>query len=195
MSNLLADSAAAQQIIGVIGAGTMGAGIAQVAAAAGHPVRLLDVRPGAAQSAIEQIGKALATLVDKARLSAEERAATLARLAAVDALADMAPAALIVEVIVEKPDAKQSLMRELELLVSPQAVLASNTSSISITAIANGLQQPQRVVGMHFFNPVPLMKLVEVVAGAETDPAVAQAVFELARRWGKTPVHAKSTPG
>jgi len=181
--------------IGVIGAGTMGAGIAQVAAAAGHPVRLLDVRPGAAQAAIEQIGKALATLVDKGRLSADERAATLARLAAVDALAEMAPAAMVVEVIVEKADAKQNLMRELELLVAPQAVLASNTSSISITAIANGLQHPQRVVGMHFFNPVPLMKLVEVVAGAETDPAVAQGVFELARRWGKTPVHAKSTPG
>ena len=195
MTNLLADSSAAQQIIGIIGAGTMGAGIAQVAAAAGHPVRLLDVRPGAAQAAIDQIGKALATLVDKGRLSADERAATLARLAAVDALAEMAPAAMVVEVIVEKPDAKQNLMRELELLVAPQAVLASNTSSISITAIANGLQHPQRVVGMHFFNPVPLMKLVEVVAGTETDPAVAQAVFELARRWGKTPVHAKSTPG
>src|SRR2546422_4879973 len=113
MTDMLSDSSAAQQIIGVIGAGTMGAGIAQVAASAGHPVRLLDVRPGAAQGAIAQIGKALAALVDKGRLAADERAATLARLAAVDALADMAPAAMVVEVIVEKPDAKQNLMREL----------------------------------------------------------------------------------
>jgi 3-hydroxybutyryl-CoA dehydrogenase len=110
-------------------------------------------------------------------------------------LSDMRDAAMVVEVIVENLAAKQALMRDLEAVVSPQAVLASNTSSISITAIANGLQHPQRLVGMHFFNPVPLMKLVEVVAGAETDAGVADAVFELAKLWGKTPVHAKSTPG
>ena len=183
------------QTIGVVGAGTMGAGIAQVAAAAGHPVKLLDVRPGAAQAAIDQTAKALAALVDKGRLSADARGATLARLSAVETSADFADAELVLEVIVEKLEAKQQLLRELEAIVSPRTVLASNTSSISITAIANGLQHPQRVVGMHFFNPVPLMKLVEVVAGAETDAAVAQAVFDLAKRWGKTPVHAKSTPG
>jgi 3-hydroxybutyryl-CoA dehydrogenase len=195
VDNLLSTGAAAQQTIGVIGAGTMGAGIAQVAAAAGHPVKLLDVRPGAVQAAIEQIAKGLAGLVDKGRLAAEERNAILGRLSAIDGLPELAGAAMVVEVIVEKLDAKQNLLRELESVLYPQAVLASNTSSISITAIANGLRHPQRVVGMHFFNPVPLMKLVEVVAGAETDPAVAQSVFELARRWGKTPVHAKSTPG
>jgi len=183
------------QTIGVVGAGTMGAGIAQVAAAAGHPVKLLDVRPGAAQAAIDQTAKALAALVDKGRISADARGATLARLSAVETSADFADAELVLEVIVEKLEAKQQLLRELEAIVSPRTVLASNTSSISITAIANGLQHPQRVVGMHFFNPVPLMKLVEVVAGAETDAAVAQAVFDLAKRWGKTPVHAKSTPG
>ena len=199
MNNLLQVGAAhphpLAQPVGVIGAGTMGAGIAQVAAAAGHTVWLMDLRPGAAQAAITQIDKALGTLVDKGRLSAEDRAATTSRLIAADALSDMAGAALIVEVIVENLEAKQKLMRDLEAVVSPQAVLASNTSSISITAIANGLQHPQRVVGMHFFNPVPLMKLVEVVSGAETDAHVAQSVFELAARWGKTPVHAKSTPG
>jgi 3-hydroxybutyryl-CoA dehydrogenase len=107
----------------------------------------------------------------------------------------MADAALVVEVIVENLDSKRMLMREMDAIVAPHAVLASNTSSISITAIANGLKHPRRVVGMHFFNPVPQMKLVEVVAGVDTDPAVAQAVAETARRWGKTPVHAKSTPG
>ena len=181
--------------VGVIGAGTMGAGIAQVAAAAGHTVKLLDVRPGATQAAIDQIGKSLAGLVDKGRLSADERNAMLARLGAAQALSDMAGAGIVIEVIVEDLQAKQNLLRELEAVVAPDTVLASNTSSISITAIANGLQRPQQVVGMHFFNPVPLMKLVEVVSGAETDAAVAQTVFDLAQRWGKTPVHAKSTPG
>jgi 3-hydroxybutyryl-CoA dehydrogenase len=181
--------------IAVIGAGTMGAGIAQVAAAAGHAVRLHDVRAGAAQAAIAQIGKSLATLVDKGRLEAGERSATLARLSAADALSELSDASLVVEVIVEDLEAKHGLLSELEDIVAADAVLASNTSSISITAIANGLTHPQRVVGMHFFNPVPQMKLVEVVSGADTDAAVAQAVVELARRWGKTPVHAKSTPG
>ena len=195
MNSLLHSGAATSQPVGVVGAGTMGAGIAQVAAAAGHTVWLMDLRPGAAQAAITQIDKVLSTLVDKGRLSAEERTATTSRLIAADALSDMAGAALIVEVIVENLEAKQKLLRDLEAVVSPQAVLASNTSSISITAIANGLQHPQRVVGMHFFNPVPLMKLVEVVSGLQTEPAVAEAIFELGQAWGKVPVHAKSTPG
>ena len=196
MNKLLQNgTAAASKIIGVIGAGTMGAGIAQVAATAGHNVKLMDLREGAAQAAIAQIDKVFASLVSKERMSAEDRTNALARISAVTNLSDMSDAAMVVEVIVENLAAKQALMRDLETVVSPQAVLASNTSSISITAIANGLQHPQRVVGMHFFNPVPLMKLVEVVAGAETDADVSQAVFELSQRWGKTPVHAKSTPG
>ena len=184
-----------QQTVGVIGAGTMGAGIAQVAAASGHPVRLFDVRAGAAAAAVAQTAKGLGTLVDKGRLSAADRDATLARLGVCDSVAQMTDAALVIEVIVENLETKRKLLQEVEAVVSPQAVLASNTSSISITAIANGLQHPQRVVGMHFFNPVPQMKLVEVVSGAETDAGVAQAVFDLSQRWGKTPVHAKSTPG
>ena len=132
------------QTIGVVGAGTMGAGIAQVAAAAGHPVKLLDVRPGAAQEAIDQTAKALAALVDKGRISADARGATLARLSAVETSADFADAGLVLEVIVEKLEAKQQLLRELEAIVSPRTVLASNTSSISITAIANGLQHPPK---------------------------------------------------
>ena len=195
MNNLLQEGTAAGQPVAVVGAGTMGAGIAQVAALAGHRVKLLDLRPGAAQTAIDQIANSLAGLVDKGRLSAEDRSSTLARLIEVKRLPDLADAALVVEVIVEELSVKQTLVRELEGIVWSQAVIASNTSSISITAIANGMKHPQRLVGMHFFNPVPLMKLVEVVSGAETDPDVAQAVFDTAKRWGKTPVHARSTPG
>ena len=195
MNKLLQSSTATPPIIGIIGAGTMGAGIAQVAATAGHSVKLMDLREGAALAAIAQIDKVFASLVSKQRMSTEDRVNTLARISAVDSLSDISDAAMVVEVIVENLAAKQALMRDLEAVVSPQAVLASNTSSISITAIANGLLHPQRLVGMHFFNPVPLMKLVEVVAGAETDAEVLKAVFELSQRWGKTPVHAKSTPG
>ncbi|MFD2271143.1 3-hydroxyacyl-CoA dehydrogenase NAD-binding domain-containing protein [Undibacterium arcticum] len=186
---------AVQQLVGVIGAGTMGAGIAQVAAAAGHPVRLMDARPDAARAAHDNIAAALSGLVGKGRMSGPERAAILARIVPVDTLADLADAALVVEVIVEQLQAKQTLLRELEIHVGRHTILASNTSSISITALANGMRHPERVVGMHFFNPVPLMKLVEVVSGAETAAAVADAIVDLSRRWGKTAVHAKSTPG
>jgi len=195
MNTLLDGADAATQTVGVVGAGTMGAGIAQVAAAAGHTVKLIDLRHGAAQAAIDGIAQALQGLVDKGRFAPQDRSATLARLHAATSMADMADAALVVEVIVEDLAAKRALLAQLEGIVAPQAVLASNTSSISITAIANGLKHPQRVVGMHFFNPVPVMKLVEVVSGAETNAAVAEAVFRTATRWGKTAVHAASTPG
>jgi 3-hydroxybutyryl-CoA dehydrogenase len=182
-------------LIGVVGAGIMGAGIAQVAAQAGHAVKLLDVREGAAAAAIASIAKALDGLVAKGRMEADTRAAVLARLSPATATAELAEAALVIEVIVEKLEPKQALLRELDALLAPGAIIATNTSSISVTALANGMQNPARLVGMHFFNPVPLMKLVEVVSGAETDAGVAQVIHELARRWGKTPVHAKSTPG
>ena len=156
----------------VIGAGIMGAGIAQVAAQAGHPV-----------------------MVVKGRLTAEASAATLARIEAVSSLEAGAQAGLVVEAIVEDLQAKRELFRQLEALVSQDCILATNTSSISVTAIANGLKQPGRLVGMHFFNPVPLMKLVEVVSGLQTLPAVAQAIEHLSLAWGKVAVHARSTPG
>lgn len=182
-------------LVGVVGAGTMGAGIAQIAAAAGHTVHLYDVRSDAAQLAHDQIASALNGLVGKGRMSETDRSAILQRIIPVGSLADFSAAAMVVEVIVENLQAKQTLLRELERHVSPQAVLASNTSSISITALANGMQHPERIVGMHFFNPVPLMKLVEVVSGADTSPQVAARVAGLARSWGKQPVQAKSTPG
>ncbi|MFZ5547108.1 MAG: 3-hydroxyacyl-CoA dehydrogenase [Pseudomonadota bacterium] len=179
----------------VVGAGIMGAGIAQVAAQAGHKVMLFDAREGAAAQARGKLSQTLAGLAAKGKLAAEEADAILGRIEAVARLEDAAEAGLVVEAIVENLEAKRGLLRQLEALVSPDAVLASNTSSISITALANGLKLPGRVVGMHFFNPVPLMKLVEVVSGLQTEPAVAGQVFELATRWGKTAVHARSTPG
>ena len=181
--------------VAVIGAGVMGVGIVQVALLAGHPVRLYDVREGAAAAAAEQLAATLAKLADKGKLTPEEVASARSRLAVASSLNDLRDAALVIEAIVENLGVKQALMRDLEAIVSHDCVLASNTSSLSITAVARGLELPGRVVGMHFFNPVPLMKLVEVVSGLATEPAVADAIHMLAADWGKTAVHAKSTPG
>ena len=179
----------------VIGAGIMGAGIAQVAAQAGHAVMLFDMREGAAADAKAKLASSLQALVAKGKLTAESVEQALSRIEAITSLDSAAQAGLVVEAIVEKLDAKRGLFKQLEAIVSADCVLATNTSSISVTAIANGLQHPGRLVGMHFFNPVPLMKLVEVVSGLQTSPAVAEAIFEISKVWGKVPVHARSTPG
>jgi 3-hydroxybutyryl-CoA dehydrogenase len=189
------EAVSASGAVGVIGAGTMGAGIAQVAASAGHPVRLLDLRAGAAAEAVARIGASLAGQVAKGRMTEAERTMLLARIVPVTTSAELDGAVLVIEAIAEDLGAKQALLRELEQRVAPDAILATNTSSLSIPALANGMRHPARLVGMHFFNPVPAMKLVEVVSGAETAAGVAATVFETARRWGKMPVHAKSTPG
>ena len=194
MNNKLAHDAALAPVL-VVGAGIMGAGIAQVAAQAGHPVSLYDVRPGAAQDALSKLQASLAVLVTKGKMSTDAVAALLARITPVADLHDTAHSALVVEAIVENMDAKRALWQQLEAMVGADCVLASNTSSISITAMAQGLRHPERLVGMHFFNPVPLMKLVEVVSGLHTAPQIADTVFALAQRWGKVAVHARSTPG
>ena len=182
-------------VIGVVGAGTMGRGIAQGAAAAGHPVRLYDARDGAAAAARDAVAQDLARVVDKGRIDGAARAALLGRLRPSAALGELAQAALVIEAVVEDLGVKRRLFAELEALCGPDAILASNTSSLSITAIAAGLQRPGRVVGLHFFNPAPLMALVEVVSGLNTGRAVAEAAHATAAAWGKTPVHAASTPG
>lgn len=182
-------------IVAVVGAGAMGAGIAQLAALAGHPVRVLDLRPGAAEQAIAGIRATLDKLAAKGRVSATQACDAVARLEAADAIEDLREAALVVEAIVERLDAKRQLFASLEALVAEDCILATNTSSISVTAIAAGLRFPERVVGMHFFNPAPLMALVEVVSGLATDRVVAERIHATARAWGKTPVHARSTPG
>jgi 3-hydroxybutyryl-CoA dehydrogenase len=181
--------------VAVIGAGVMGIGIVQVALLAGHPVHLFDVREGAAAAAAEQLAATLAKLADKGKLTPEEVAAARGRLSVAGSLAELRDAALVIEAIVENLAVKQALMRDLEAIVAHDCVLASNTSSLSITAVARGLEAPGRVVGMHFFNPVPLMRLVEVVSGLATEPAVADAIAILAADWGKTAVHTRSTPG
>ena len=179
----------------VIGAGIMGAGIVQVAALAGHHVYLFDLTEGAAVAAKNKLAATLDSLVSKGRLAPDLAQAALARIEPVATLQAAGGAQLAVEAIVESLEAKRGLFQQLEAVLSDTAVLATNTSSISVTAIANGLKHPGRLVGMHFFNPVPLMKLVEVVSGLQTDAAVAAAIFDLSKAWGKTPVHATSTPG
>ncbi len=181
----------------VVGAGIMGSGIAQVAAQAGHPVALVDARPGAAEAAVAKLAATLDGLAAKGRMTPELAQATLARIRPLPRLADTQPLGigLVVEAIVEDLAAKRALFTELAALLGDEVVLATNTSSISVTAIAAGVPRPQRVVGMHFFNPVPLMKLVEVVSGLQTERGVAEAVHTLAGHWGKVAVHAASTPG
>ncbi len=173
----------------------MGSGIAQVAAQAGHPVRLFDTRIGVAERARDAIGQSLAGLAAKGRVDAAAASEATARIAAIHALGDCVSASLVVEAIVEDLETKRTLLRELEVIVPRTAILASNTSSLSITALAAGMKSPGRIVGMHFFNPVPRMQLVEVVSGLATDEAIADAVHATAIAWGKQPVHAKSTPG
>ncbi len=179
--------------IAVVGAGTMGAGIAQVAAAAGHPVLLFDIRADVVAKAISDIRNNLQKLVAKGKLSAH--AAANAQIRAAASREDLAPARLVIEAVLEDLEAKRDVFGKLEAVVASDCILATNTSSISITAIAGRLQNPGRVVGMHFFNPAPLMELVEVVSGLATDPPCAETIFAAAKAWGKTPVHVKSSPG
>jgi 3-hydroxybutyryl-CoA dehydrogenase len=182
-------------VVGIVGAGTMGAGIAQVAAQAGHTVLLHDAQSGAAEAAVARVAATLSKLVERGKLSVDECAATTARLRAVAALEGLAPAGLVVEAIVERVDAKRALFERLERIVGEQAILASNTSSLSITALAATLAHPRRFAGLHFFNPAPIMRLVEVVSGLATPPHLAAVLAETVRAWGKEPVHARSTPG
>ncbi|MBI1395873.1 MAG: 3-hydroxyacyl-CoA dehydrogenase [Betaproteobacteria bacterium] len=191
----MSDALPASAAVGVVGAGAMGSGIAQVAAAAGHPVRLFDARADSVERARAAIGKDLAGQVAKGRLQQEDADATLDRIRGVSSLAEMDGCGLVIEAIVEDRVAKRTLFAELEPLVGEQCIIASNTSSISITDLAAGLAAPGRVVGMHFFNPVPRMALVEVIDGLRTDLDIAATLMATARAWGKTPVRARSTPG
>ena len=181
--------------IALIGCGVMGTGIAQVAAAAGHPVLLYDSRERAARLAVESLSETTARLVQKARMQATDREKLLAALTPVDKFEELANAGIAIEAIVEDLGTKRAVFKELAKCLGAYAILASNTSSLSITALASGIEHPERICGMHFFNPAPLMPLVEVVSGLETSRAVAQTVFDTAAAWGKTPVMVRSTPG
>ncbi|AYL37099.1 3-hydroxyacyl-CoA dehydrogenase [Streptomyces fungicidicus] len=181
--------------VAVVGTGTMGQGIAQVALVAGHPVRLYDAAPGRAREAAAAIGARLDRLVEKERLTAAGRDAARARLLPVEELTGLAGCALVVEAVLERLDVKQELFRALEDVVPDDCLLATNTSSLSVTAIGGALRLPGRFVGLHFFNPAPLLPLVEVVSGSATDVTSATRAYETARAWGKTPVACADTPG
>jgi 3-hydroxybutyryl-CoA dehydrogenase len=181
--------------IGVIGAGTMGAGIAQVAAQSGYGVVLYDVTDEVVENAIGKLGATLQKLVDKGRMNAEARTALLERITPTSTLAAMHPAQVVIEAAPERLDLKQKIFADLAAHTAPSAILATNTSTLSVTQIAAGVSNPQRVVGMHFFNPAPILPLVEVISGVQTDSEVADTIFALAEKMGKQPVRAKDVPG
>lgn len=180
--------------IAVIGAGVMGRGIAQIAAQAGSTVRLVDAQPGAVGKACAALSEQWDALCSKGRLSADAATACKQRLRP-SAIADLCDCDLVVEAIVERLDVKKAVFAEVESVVRPDAVLVTNTSSLSVTAIAAGLQRPGRFAGYHFFNPVALMKVVEVIGGLRTDEATCEALDRYARQMGHTPVRAADTPG
>jgi 3-hydroxybutyryl-CoA dehydrogenase len=182
-------------VLGVVGTGAMGRGIAQLFAQAGHVVRLFDTAPGAAAAARDAVAEAFGRLADKGRLPPAQARQAVDRLRPVDTLGALAGCDLVVEAIVEDLGVKRRLFAELESVVDDRTLLATNTSSLSVTAIASACRLPARVAGYHFFNPVPLMKVVEVISGLHTDPAVADTLVALARRTGHAPVLAQDTPG
>ncbi|HKE51609.1 MAG TPA: 3-hydroxyacyl-CoA dehydrogenase [Actinomycetes bacterium] len=181
--------------VGVIGAGTMGAGIAQVAALAGHPVLLYDVEPDQIAAAVAGLHGQLGKLAERGKLAPTDAAAAAERIGAASDLGALRSAGLVVEAIVESLPAKRELLAELEDVVKPETILASNTSSLSIDAMAVGLRSPGRVVGMHFFNPAPVMRLVEIVHGSLTEPAAVDVVRAVAAAWGKIAVPVANSPG
>lgn len=180
--------------IGVIGAGTMGSGIAQVAAQAGYSTLLVDVQPAMLDKAKAGIQKNLQYLTDKQKITADEATAIMGRIQFLNSVADC-KADVIIEAIVEKMEAKLDLFAQLAAVNSSDTIFATNTSSLSVSAIQQQVAQPQRVVGMHFFNPAPLMKLVEIVQGQQTDERVVDTTYQLAKQMGKTPVLCKDAPG
>jgi 3-hydroxybutyryl-CoA dehydrogenase len=181
--------------IGVVGAGTMGNGIAQVAAQAGLDVTLVDVVPAALGRALATVEKSLEKLVAKGKLTSEQGGAARQRLSTAGELGALAPCELVVEAVVEKLEVKRSVLRELDGIVAPDAILATNTSSISITRLAASTKRPQQVIGMHFMNPVPLMQLVEIIRGLQTSQATYDATEAATRALGKTPVEVHDSPG
>jgi len=189
------DISRADLLIGIVGTGLMGRGIAQIAVQGGMRVLLHDAREGAAEEARQAIARTLETLAGKGRISRDEAAAATARLGLAATLEGLADCQVVVEAIVEQLDAKRALFQQLEDIVGDACILATNTSSLSVTAIAAGCRQPGRVGGFHFFSPVPLMKVVEVIDGTLGDAWVGDALLALARRMGHTPVRAKDTPG
>jgi 3-hydroxybutyryl-CoA dehydrogenase len=181
--------------VGVVGAGAMGRGIAQIAVQGGSQFRLFDMNGLAAQSALEQLESLWQRMCEKERSGADSVQIYKSRLTIAHQLRDLADCDLVIEAVVERIDIKAQFFSDLEGLVKPSTVLATNTSSLSVTAIAAHLQHPARLAGFHFFNPVPLMKVVEIVRGIKTDSAVVDGLTQYARQIEHTPVVAQDTPG
>jgi len=181
--------------IGIVGSGAMGSGIAQVASTAGHEVMLSDTRDEALEVSKNKLQKIMNRLIEKGRVEADEAKAIQDRIQYTTDNADMASCGLVIEAIVENLDIKKQVFKQLESIVSEDAMLASNTSSLSIASIAAACEHPERVLGIHFFNPAPLMKLVEIIPAIQSDPKVVETARKLIDDWGKTTVLAKDTPG
>lgn len=181
--------------VGVVGAGTMGSGIAQIAAQAGCEVVLVDSSEDALQRSQEKLGKVFARLVEKGRVTSSESESVQQRITRATTLESLAPCDMVIEAIVEDLDIKTTLFQSLEGIVAEDAILATNTSSLSVTALARGCTRPDRVIGLHFFNPAPLMALVEVIPALQTDADLASHALAQMAAWGKSPALAKDTPG
>lgn len=181
--------------IGVLGAGTMGAGIAQVSVEAGYSVILIDVAPPVIEKAVKSINKSWSKAVEKGKKTAEDIEKFNALLTTGTDIKEFKDCDIVIEAIIENMDIKKKVFKELGEILPPDAILASNTSALSITEIAAVTNRPDKMVGMHFFNPVPAMKLVEVIPGAVTSDAVVNATMDLASKIGKEPVKAKESPG
>ena len=183
------------EIIGVIGAGTMGNGIAQTAAASGFDVVMCDISQEFVDRGVANISKSLDRFVKKETMTEEQKAEVLGRIKTTTALEDLKDCSLVVEAATENFDIKKTIFEKLDTICAPEAILSSNTSSISITKIAAVTKRPEKVIGMHFFNPVPLMKLVEVIRGIATSDATYAKVKELSEKFGKVPVECNDYPG
>ena len=181
--------------IAVMGAGTMGRGIAQAAASAGHPVMLYDVAEKHTQDAIEYIGQRLEESLQKGKITENSKVQILNNIKPVYVLDELFQAKLIIEAVIEDLKIKQELFCRMESVLESGTILSTNTSSLDLSKISTTLKRPERFVGMHFFNPVPVMALVEIIHTAETDPSVTEFVFQLAKKWGKVPVHVRNSPG
>jgi 3-hydroxybutyryl-CoA dehydrogenase len=183
------------QTIGVIGAGTMGNGIAQACAASGLDVVMVDIDAAAVQRGMAAVSASFDRLVKKDKLTAEAKAAAMARIQGSTDHAALQPAQLVIEAATENEGLKRKILAQLDALLPAETLVATNTSSISITKLAAATQRPERFIGMHFFNPVPMMALVEVIRGLQTSDATHDAVFAMAQRLGKTPITVKNAPG
>lgn len=181
--------------ISVIGAGTMGSGIAQVAAAAGHRVNLIDTNESVLKQSQQNLQKILSRLVEKGKINQSERDSILSNINYSGSIVNTSNSDLVIEAIIEDLKIKKSLFAELEAIVGESTILTTNTSSLSITSIASTCKNSEKVIGTHFFNPAPLMKLVEIIPGIQTSAETTSAVYDLIHSWNKTPVKAKDTPG